>query len=87
MRQRFAEGEYLRRADDGEFLCCLKDEKKATSLDEPPGTRSLIVAYLNDRLERVFLVHLDLRPDGALGGSGLPDPKWLFEDGVVFELE
>jgi hypothetical protein len=30
------------------------------------------------------MVHFYLRPDGTIGGSGQPDPKWLFEDGVVY---
>ena len=30
------------------------------------------------------MVHLYFRPDGSIGGSGKPDPKWLFEDGVIY---
>lgn len=30
------------------------------------------------------MVHIYLRVDGSIGGSGKPDPKWLFEDGVVY---
>ena len=87
LRQRFAEGDYLTRAANGEFGCCLKDEKTPRSDDEPPGTRSLMVSYLNDALVRIFLVHFYLRPDGTLGASGKLDPKWLFEDGVVYAAE
>jgi hypothetical protein len=84
LRKRLAAGDYLNRAAHGEFGCCLGDEKIPDSPDEPPGTRSLTVSYVNDARERVFLVHLYLRPDGSIGGSGKPDPKWLFEDGVVY---
>src|SRR6476620_10542157 len=75
LRRRFASGEYLSRAANGEFGCCLADEKIPRSNDEPSGTRSLMVSYLTDALERVFMVHVYLRPDGTFGASGKPDPK------------
>jgi hypothetical protein len=87
LRQRFAQGDYLTRSANGEFGCCLADEKKPKSGAEPPGTRSLMVSYLNDALGRIFMVHMYLRPDGTLGASGKPDPKWLFENGVVYATE
>lgn len=84
LRQRFAQGDYLNRAVRGEFGCCLTRERRCQSEDEPPGTRSLTVSYLSQDSMRIFIVHIYLRPDGAIGGSGTPDPKWLFEDGEVF---
>jgi hypothetical protein len=68
----------------GEFGCCLADEKTPNSADEPKGTRSLTVSFVNEAGERIFLVHFYLRSDGSIGGSGTPDPKWLFEDGIVY---
>lgn len=44
-----------------------------------------MVSYVDERGHRVFLVHMFLRPDGSIGASGLPDPKWLFADGNVYE--
>jgi hypothetical protein len=87
LRQRFAQGDYLNRALAGEFGCCLARTKRAQSKGEPPGTRSLGVSYVNELGHRIFLVHLYLRPDGTIGASGKPDPKWLFEDGIVYEAE
>jgi hypothetical protein len=46
-----------------------------------------MVSYVDDAWNRIFLVHLYLRPDGSIGASGLPDPKWLYEDGEVYQLE
>lgn len=46
-----------------------------------------MVAYVDDAGHRIFLVHFYLRPDGSIGGSGKPDPKWLFENGVVYAVE
>jgi hypothetical protein len=84
LRKRLTEGDYLNRAATGEFGCCLADEKTPRSPDEPPGTRSLTVSYVNEAGERVFMVHLYLRPDGSIEGSGKPDPKWLFEDSMIY---
>ena len=84
LRRRFAEGDYLNRALAGEFGCCLTRTKRARSRDEPPGTQSVAASYVNESLHCIFLVHFYLRPDGTIGGSGKPDPKWLFVDGVVY---
>jgi hypothetical protein len=84
LRERFNRGDYLSRASIGEFTCCLRDEARATSADEPAGTRSLTIGYLDRDGRRAFMVHLYLRPNGTIGGSGRPDPKWLVEDGVVY---
>lgn len=46
-----------------------------------------MVSYVDDAGHRIFLVHLYVRLDGSIGGSGLPDPKWLFENGVVYRLK
>lgn len=81
---RFAKGDYLNRMVKGEFGCCLARERTPRGTDEPTGTRSLTISYVNEVGERVFMVHIYLRPDGSIGGSGKPDPKWLFEDGVVY---
>jgi hypothetical protein len=86
LRHRFAKGEYLTRASKGEFGCCLTASNPSQSADEPIGTRTVVVSYLDDLLNRVFMVHFYLRPDGTIGGSGKPDPKWLFEDGVVYAV-
>ena len=53
---------------------------------EPPGTRSQILDYRDPNGERVVTVHRYLRPDGTLGGSGQPDPKWIRREGEVFIL-
>ena len=87
LRRRFAQGDYLNRALAGEFGCCLARTKRANSPDEPAGPRSVAVANVNDAGQRIFLVHFYPRPDGTIGGIGKLDPKWLFEDGVVYAVE
>ncbi len=62
----------------------LWDECPPSSPAEPPGTRSQMVAYLDAAGQRIALVHQYLRPDGTIGGSGRPDPKELFDDGILY---
>ena len=54
----------------------------------PPGTVSQEVHYFDTdggKLRRRAIVHQYLQPDGTLGASGKPDPKWLMgEDGTTY---
>jgi hypothetical protein len=55
--------------------------------NQPPGTLSQRVTYWESAggsLRQVAVVHRYLRPDGSLGASGLPDPKRVFYDGIVY---
>ena len=45
---------------------------------EPVCTWSQILVYYSLDGKPVAIVHQYLRPDGTIGGSGLPDPKRLF---------
>lgn len=45
-----------------------------------PGTRSQRVTYHNPPNVLIAEAHRYLQPDGTLGGSGRPDPKWLLVD-------
>ena len=50
----------------------------------PPCTLSQMLAYVDASGTRVALVHQYLLADGRLGASGRPDPKELFEQGVLY---
>jgi hypothetical protein len=85
----FAAGRYLERAEAGEFGCCLKRDSTPATTHQPTGTRSVLVSYRDGNDHQVFVVHFYLHPPrpgdpAPIGGSGKPDPKWLYEDGVVF---
>ena len=86
-RRRFNHGRYWERARAGEFRQEAKRDRLARPLaGQPPGTRSQIVYYSSAAGEKIAVVHQYLRPDGRLGGSGLPDPQWLVEDGVEYYI-
>ena len=52
--------------------------------NEPFCTRSQVLAYFDDKNERVAVVHQYLRPDGTLGASQRPDPKKLLVNGILY---
>ena len=41
-------------------------------------------ATKESRLVKIATCHRYLRPDGSLGASGLPDPKQVFHDGILY---
>lgn len=86
LRRVFNEGHYWERAESGEFQVVVESERPARpQANEPPGTLSQMVWYLDRAGTRVALVHQYRRPDGSLGGSGRPDPKRLLvEDEIWF---
>lgn len=56
--------------------------KTAGDLD---GMRSYVIGYVDTTTGiRTFTVHCYIDDDGNVGASGLLDPKWLYEDGVVY---
>lgn len=54
----------------------------------PEGTLSQEVHYFDRSLRRMAIVDQYLQPDGTLGASGKPDPKYLMgEDGTIYRLK
>lgn len=86
LRRRFNAGRYHERAQSGEF--CEVIEKNGHPSPplarEPFCTRSQIIAYEDTQGNIVARVHQYLRPDNTIGLSGRPDPKRLFERGVLY---
>jgi hypothetical protein len=54
---------------------------------EPYCTKSQTVRYV-DPVTKLELAraHRYLRPDGTIGASGLPDPKRVFHNGILYRL-
>ncbi len=54
---------------------------------EPYCTESQEVSYIDVATNHeVARAHRYLRPDGTIGASGLPDPKRVFYDGVLYRM-
>lgn len=90
LRAMFNEGRYYERAQAGFIIqhVTADDHPSQTAANEPFCTRSQLVAYIDLAEGRtVARVHQYLRTDGTLGASRLPDPKMIYLDGVIYELD
>jgi len=87
MRQRFNQGDYLARAmdddDGGVHLGEIVDVGPAPS--DHPGCRSQMVEYLDEWDRTIVHAHQYGRPNGVPAQGTLPDPKFLFENGVRYQ--
>ena len=88
LRALFNEGRYVDLVGYGALSeKLIREGAPAPQANQPPGTRSQVVAYLDSKGKQIAIVHQYLRTDGRLGGSGQPDPKKLFHNGVVYILD
>lgn len=87
IRNQFNQGRFWQRALAGGLRQEMqRDGHPAPPLaNEPFCTRSQIIAYYEPSGRKVAVVHQYLRPDGALGVSGLPDPQYLLVEGVILK--
>jgi hypothetical protein len=53
---------------------------------EPFCTHTQEISYLDAANNEVCRVHQYLRADNTIGASGLPDPKRILENGVLYRL-
>ena len=80
IRQYFNQSQVLDQVQNGYLNAVIT---KDNHLDDPPPsepfcTHSQILWYYTRDGDPVAVVHQYLRPDGTLGGCGLPDPKRLY---------
>jgi hypothetical protein len=92
LREFFRDGQYPARIQAREFRAVVYSETiirppNRIASQEPPGTKSQMIEYLDSLGNRIALVHRYLRPDGTLGASGKEDPKALVHNGVYYILE
>lgn len=90
MRRRFNDGKYWERVKNGELRPVVLGEgtpQPEMLAKEPPGTVSQSLSYRDQNNDEIARVHQYLRTDGTVGASGLPDPKRLFEGGVLYRIE
>jgi hypothetical protein len=88
MRRRFNRGRYYERVSTGELTAIVRRDSTParTKANEPAGTHSQEVSYLDAANQEVARVHQYIRAQGDVGASGLPDPKRLFENGILYRL-
>ena len=54
---------------------------------EPQGTYSEIVRYREPKTGFILYAHRYKRPDGSIGASGKPDPKFLQIGGKLYKVQ
>jgi hypothetical protein len=86
----FNEGRFRERVESGELTAVVKAQRMPSQFHPeriPPGSVSQEVRYYDADNYEVARVHQYVKPDGTLGGSGLPDPKRLYIDGIMYRLQ
>lgn len=89
MRDLFNGGGFVQRAERCEFeIIILEERHPAPPLaNEPTCTWSRSYSYRDKQTgEELARVHQYDRPDGTIGLSGMPDPKRVLKDGVLYRL-
>ena len=83
----FNVSQFWEKANNGELATDLARPERHADPErsgEPFCTMSQTINYFTLTGERVARIHQYQRPDGSIGGSGKPDPKWLILRGWVF---
>ena len=82
----FNQGGYEARAASGELVKRLMSNRHPSSpkANVPYCTRSQLVQYHDATGMEVATAHQYLLPNGTLGAGGLPDPKRLLIDGILY---
>lgn len=89
MRAIFNHDGYWERLKSGELSAVVLEERHPTFPDanEPFCTWSRSISYRERQTDQeVARVHQYDRPDGTIGASGLPDPKRILKDGILYRL-
>lgn len=86
LRTLFNQARYWDKAQSGHFSVTVEKSKHPApaAANQPFCTSSQILYYWDESDQRVAVVHQYLRPDGTIGASGRPDPKYLLYEGVIY---
>jgi hypothetical protein len=89
MQRRFNEGRYWQRMQAGEFVEVIMDLSvpQAGILERHPDAESVKAHYRDHHGNDIVEVHYYRLPDGSVIPGKRPDPKLLFEDGVMYHQE
>jgi hypothetical protein len=87
MRRIFNENNLWDKLTSGELTAVILESRNAPdSAGQPAGTLSQSISYRDPDGNEIARVHQYLKPDNTLGGSGQPDPKRVYYDGVLYRL-
>jgi len=88
LRQLFNNGSFWQRLKSGSLTACIvrQNHPSPPLAFVPYCTRSQLLSYHEKSGKKVAIVHQYLKPDGMLGASGKPDPKFVLYNGVRYHL-
>jgi hypothetical protein len=55
--------------------------------EEKVEITSVMLSYRDENGDEMARVHQYQRPNGSIAASGLPDPKRLVQDGILYRIE
>ena len=91
MQRRFNDGKYWERMQAGEFMEIVKEYHPDTAypevIERHTGARSVTTHYIDKSGMVIAELHYFQMPDGSVIPDKRPDPKLLFEDGVMYHRE
>lgn len=61
-----------------------KEKLASPNSSQLPGTLSRFLRFYSTTGDYILGVHLFVKPDGSIGGSGRPDPKFILFNGVEY---
>jgi hypothetical protein len=76
----FNQSNIWERTKNGEFMAIPVGTHIPNSPGEPFGTVSQMLSIRRIDGFEIARVHVYLRPDGTLGGSGMADPKIVYDE-------
>jgi len=80
-------GQFYARVQSGEWTAHILESRISTALtQETVEITSVMLSYRDQDGNEMARVHQYERPDGSLAASGLPDPKRLVQDGILYRL-
>jgi hypothetical protein len=88
IRQKFNQSQMAEKATSSRLKVILQKNSHPESPipGEPYCTHSQLVLYKDYNGALVAIVHQYMRPDGTLGASGKPDPKYLYLEGKIYKV-
>lgn len=87
MRKLFNEGGYWEKVQNGEWTSHVLESRISDALtQETVQITSTMLSYRDRDGNEMARIHQYQRPDGSIAASGLPDPKRLLQDGILYRL-
>ena len=87
MRKRFNKGDYWEKVQNGTWTSHVLESRISHALtDETVEITSVMLSYHNENGDEMARVHQYERPDKSIAASGLPDPKRLVQDGILYRI-